>query len=207
MTCPLLHRLRHEDGGFTMIELVVAMALAIGALIAILNFGDAFTSQASNANKLVQAEDDSRRIMTEMVRRVRDAPLPAGATAPATPFVRIGAHDIVVSGTTFAGTPGWIRYCTGTGSDGAVDGALRIGTLAGAYVDPGTPCTGAPASGWTYGTLVASGVLGAGTLFQFTCPTTCTPQNVTSMAVRLQRSTNGGRSIVLRSAVTPRNRL
>ena len=82
------HRMRaraREESGHTLVELLVTMVLSVLMLGVVLLIGDLFLANSTANSKLTQAEDDSRRVMSQMVRTVRDAPQPASGTGPILP--------------------------------------------------------------------------------------------------------------------------
>ena len=109
---------------------------------------------------------------------------------------------MVVAGTSAAGTPIWVRYCLG----GANGDALVMGTTARtpstpAPADPGAACPTTSTGGWTYGRLVDKGLVAGDTLFVYSTASGA----VRSVAIRLERTVPKSRSVVLTSAVSPRN--
>jgi len=194
--------LRREDG-HTLIELLVTMTLAVLVLGVVLLIGQLFTTHSGSVNKLTQVEDDSRSQMSRMVRLIRDAPQRATATNP---IAIARTHDLIIAGTSSAGAPIWVRFCT----SGASNQILRLGTMTRTTTsptDPGAACPAGVSGGWTYGTLVSSGLLTPDSLFTYVCAGSggCTTAKINQLTVRLERSTQSTRSVVLTSAVSPRN--
>ncbi len=64
---------RHNEAGFTLIELIVAMALSLIVLFATLQSFDAFTSETSRQTRVTDANDQVRSIMDRTVRDLRGA--------------------------------------------------------------------------------------------------------------------------------------
>lgn len=195
-------RLQREDG-HTLVELLVVMALAPLVLGVVLLIGQLFTTGAIGVDKLTQIEDDSRTQMSRIVRLVRDAPQRAAATSP---IAIARTHDFIFAGTSSTGAPIWVRICTG----GSSNQTLRMATMARTTAspsDPGASCPAGVSGGWTYGTLVPDGLLNPNSLVSYTCAGTggCTTAKINRLTLRLERRAHGTRSVVLTSAVTPRN--
>ncbi|MCW3040657.1 MAG: hypothetical protein JWM31_2562 [Solirubrobacterales bacterium] len=195
------------EAGFTTIELLLASVLAIVVLGAIYTLSVAVGSQSVASSGLTQTEDTARIEMDTMVRTIRDAPR-AGGTS--TPLVVARAHDLIVASNTAATS--WTRICLGSDPGTAAGtNALRIGTMSGAFADPGSSCPSGVAGTWTYRTLFSTGVLSGDSLFSFdACPnittTTCNVSLVHSIGIVLDVQTNTGvRHLRLNSAVSMRN--
>ncbi|HEX6390157.1 MAG TPA: hypothetical protein VFZ89_11930 [Solirubrobacteraceae bacterium] len=192
-----------DERGFTLAEQLVAMTVAVLVLGVVLLISQLFTTNAHTSGKLTQIEDESRRVMTQLVRAVRDAPTPTGARSPIA-VVRSG--DLIFAGRSAAGADIWLRYCVGgTNNDTLVRGETP--RLSATLTDPGTVCPTASTGGWTYGKVFtprqSHGGLVSASLF--TCDPSCTANPVRSVAVRLERRAPGNRTGVLTSAVSPRN--
>lgn len=198
----------HGDGGFTTLELLLASVLSIAVLGAVFTLSDLVGNRSVANSSVTQAEDTLRIQMDQLVRTVRDAP-PAGATT--SPLVLARSHDFIVASSQV--TNGWVRYCVG-GADGTGTGtgALRIGRMTGAFVDPGVSCPAGVSGAWSYQTVIASGLRNPDSLFAYdACPNLavagCTVASVRSIGVLMDVAVTSGRgNIRLNGAVTMRNR-
>ncbi len=65
--------IRHNEDGFTLVELVVAMGLSLIVLFATLQSFDAFSSEASRQSRLTDANDQVQAMMDRTVRDLRGA--------------------------------------------------------------------------------------------------------------------------------------
>jgi type II secretory pathway pseudopilin PulG len=197
----LRRRLRNESG-HTLIELLVVMTLAVLVLGIVLLIGQLFMADSTATGKLTQAEDDSRAQMARIVRTIRDAPQPAASTSP---IAIARTHDLILAGTSSAGTATWVRYCVGgTNGDALVYGTTARTTSS--VTDPGTTCPTSNSGAWSFVTLVAKNLKNVNSLFMYSCTTTCSSAAaVRSVSIRLERGLQTGRSVVLTSAVSPRN--
>lgn len=74
MTCarPLTRRL-HDEGGFTLAELLIAATLGIVVLFGILSLFDNFSSNAARQTRITDANDQVRRTMDRIVSDLRQA--------------------------------------------------------------------------------------------------------------------------------------
>jgi hypothetical protein len=193
-----LRRRLEDESGHTMPELVVTMALGVLMLGVVLLIAEMFTNSSGANNRLTQIEDDSRSVMADVVRTIRDAPQPATSTSP---IAIARSHDVVIAGRSNSGNV-WIRYCVG-------GGALVMGTTprtTAMPADPGVTCPTSSGGVWSYGQIVPTGVLNATQLFTYACTSSCSSAGaVRSVSVRLDRAVTSTRSVVLTSAVSPRN--
>ena len=206
---PLGRGLRDERG-MTLVEQLITMTISIVVLFSVLQVADVFTAGSAASNKRTEAEDRMRGEMGRFVRDLREAPPVNTGAAPGsiTPIIAARAGDIVFRSPREA--TGWIRYCTGPAPGATTgNGALRVGTLSGTYVDPGTSCPDGVSGAWTYGT-VATGLQEAPSLFAYdACPNVatvvCDPATVATVTMRIAMEHGVGRVLRLTSAVTPRN--
>jgi len=65
--------LTHEEDGFTLVELLVAMSLSLIVLFAVLQSLDTFTSEAAKQTRVTDANDQVRRTMERVVNDLRGA--------------------------------------------------------------------------------------------------------------------------------------
>lgn len=73
MTRALVIRRLAADAGFTLVELLVAMSMAVVVLIAILNVFDSFSANAARQTKITAANEQVRMTMDRVVRDLRHA--------------------------------------------------------------------------------------------------------------------------------------
>jgi type II secretory pathway pseudopilin PulG len=204
-----LRRGLHDERGMTLVEQLITMTISIVVLFSVLQVADAFSSGSAASNKRTDAEDRMRTEMGTFVRNLRQAP-PVNAAAAAgsiTPLIATRAGDIIFRSPREA--TGWIRYCTGPAAGSTTGTALRVGTLSGTYVDPGTSCPDGISGAWTYGT-VATGLRETESLFAYdACPdvatVACAPATVGTITMRIAMEHGEGRILRLTSSVTPRN--
>lgn len=207
----VLRRLRHDQGGVTMIELIVVMSVATIVLLGVFQAYDAFSSESARSSKRADVEDTLRREMGVFVGALREAP-PVNLAAPAgaiSPIAIARNNDIVFRDPDT--TNGWLRYCIGPSTGGAGTALWRGRLVSPSVVDPGAACNGAAAGGWTYGAVIARDVTDtAGAMRYDSCPspatTTCTASAVRSVTLNLAVQFSPGRTIRLSSSVSPRNR-
>lgn len=73
MTGLLVTRRLREEPGFTLVELLIAMTLAVIVLFGVLNVFDSFTSNAARQMKITDANEQVRVAMDRIVRDLRHA--------------------------------------------------------------------------------------------------------------------------------------
>ena len=215
-----------DDGGFTFIELLVTMTLAMIVLFAALKGSEVFAQVTKSAGDTSRAQDTARATVRQVVQTLRQGRLPAGQQSPMAPAYTSTRRDVVlaawVSGATNpapGSVPGWVRLCAST--DGR---SLLIGVRGDVtYAAPGACATSDATGGWSYGTLVAGTLRNPGTLFDYgsgTCvggltvgsatAAPCTPSvaATTTIGIRLSvardAASDTGTSVV-RDAVNLRN--
>lgn len=205
-----LRRGLHDERGMSLVELLITMTISIVILFSVLQVADVFSAGSTASNKRTDAEDRMRTEMGTFVRNLRQAPPVNAAAAPGsiTPLIAARSGDIVFRSPREA--TGWIRYCTGPAPGSTTgSGALRVGTLSGTYVDPGTSCPDGVSGAWNYGT-IATGLAETQSLFAYdACPdvatVACAPATVGAITMRIAMEHGEGRVLRLTSAVTPRN--
>lgn len=107
-----------EEDGFTLIELIVAMALSMIVLFAVLTSFDQFNENTARHSKVVDASDQVRRIMGRTVMDLRGAgtllranatdlvyTVPASATTTRVERLCTSGNDLYGASRTVAGTP------------------------------------------------------------------------------------------------------
>jgi prepilin-type N-terminal cleavage/methylation domain-containing protein len=157
-----------DDGGFTLVELLVTMLIATVVLFAALRGGELFASTQRTASDRIAAQDAARSTMRQIVTSLRQARLPAGQRSPLAPGVAPTARDVAVAGwiagpsdPSSGSTAGWLRYCAS-----ADDRSLLIGVRAGdGWAAPGACVAGTTADGWHHAPLLDGTLRDAATLF------------------------------------------
>lgn len=203
----LIPRVRDERG-FTLVELLVAMSVGLVILFATLTAFEAFNRGTESNSRLTDAEDRSRRDVSNIVRILRDAgaPAPISGTGPRT-FERVLANDIIFRSTSWPGesavgiTGTHIeRLCLDTASHTVYFEGRRSGVTGPS--DPGEPCPSTGVAGWTSSPLAQS-VTNTAELPLFRLPS----GTVRSIGVQL-RSERGttvqSRTLPLSSGASPR---
>ena len=155
------HRHLRDERGFTLVELLTAMTLLLMIAFATLTTFEAFDKGVDRNSKLTDAEDNSRRDVTRMIRILRDAGAPAPTTGsqPVT-VTRAAANDLVFRSTSWPGESGVgatgthiQRLCLDTATKKVWFDGLRAGTAG--PQDPGTACP-SQAAGWTHSTIATN---------------------------------------------------
>jgi prepilin-type N-terminal cleavage/methylation domain-containing protein len=162
MTRSIEHARRGREDGFTLVELLVVMAISSVLLVATLQIFDSFSSNTAQQRRVIDANDQARAAMDTIVRDVRNA---AGVT-------RAGPNDLVYAVNESPTVTRYARYCLDAGS------VLRKEQSTTA-ADPGTPCP-STASGWTSakGTTMASTNSTANPLFRYDSATATAVRSV-----------------------------
>lgn len=211
-----------EDHGFTLVEVLVTMALSTIVLFAILGAFDVFSRTSASATNLVTSQESARATLRDMSDALRQSRLPAGETTPIQHTPTGSTGDLVaaswVDDTSGVQQAGWVRYCV---SGSSLLFGRRIGeTWAGAGAPgPCAPTTGTdPAAGWVYAKAI-DGALANSSVFDFTSDscfggtgTACPPlaADVRSVGIRLGITDGAGRpaarGTTLYGAVSLRNR-
>lgn len=151
-----------EQGGFTLIEVLIASSLMIVVLSATLTVFDQFVSTSNRNTQQNSAQDTARTAIDQLARQLRNLALPT----PASPnSIDLASPTDIVFKTADPGRRR-VRYCLQTSapystSNGALWLETQTGSVGGA--DPALPstatCPVAPASGgWATQKLVASNV-------------------------------------------------
>lgn len=161
-----------DDEGFTLIELVVTMALAVGVLLVVLQGFDLFSRSADTATRSTQAQNDARTAVDTMVTTLRQARIDPTSTPAVTPVATTPtATDVTISawGGTTGDTKGYARFCTtGTGSGTT----LQRGWVSTTATAPPASTCGVAANGWSYGVLVGGTLQTTQPVFTFQCGAT-----------------------------------
>lgn len=197
------------EAGFTLVELLVTMTLALVVLLAVLQGADHFRSTSEASSRRTDVQEQLRRTLRTVVTELREAPAPTGAVTPLanTNGAVVSSSDLVVHT-----TAGWTRYC-------AVVGANDRGTL---YRSQSAALpTGACGSGGAVA-IVRDRLRDAGRLFAYTtradlatngcAPTSTSPclppaSEVRGVGVRIAIAPDASTApLVSTSAVSLRNR-
>lgn len=206
-----------DERGFTLIEMLVTMSLALVVLFAILGASEIFSRSAGIADKTAGAQDSARATVRSMVHVLRQGrtPLPSGQTTPIA-----GAptrSDLVVAAYVTAGgseVAGWVRYCATGGAQPSLVKGIRVGD---AYLPAGACSVSDTTNGWQHTVMLDRTLQDASRLFDFTTSTCtgadCTAPVVTdiqSVGIRVAVGTSPQASAthnsVVRDAVSFRNR-
>jgi prepilin-type N-terminal cleavage/methylation domain-containing protein len=220
--------LRSTDEGFTLVEVLVTMLIAVVVLFAILQSGQFLQRTTAASSRLTGAQEDSRRIMRDLTQEARQAADVSAGTAAA-PLVALSRSSLVFATVLEAAggsMAGWVRYCA------TPDGRLLRGqrTVAPTAGEAASAC-GAAGAGWAYGTVLDGALVDGARVFSFTAsatyagagcpqqpptasvpnPPPCLPpvDAVTGVGIRLaisDRSAEGPRTVVTRGALSFRNR-
>lgn len=162
MSAPL-----RAEGGFTLVELVVAMTIMLVLIFAALLALDTFNRGAASTSRQAGAEDASRRAVGRVVAVLRNAgaPAPLAGAQPQTVLRALG-NDLVVRSTAWPGESGvgasathLARLCLDESSRTLWFDGLRAGVSGPS--DPGGACP-STASGWTHQALATDVVNDAG---------------------------------------------
>lgn len=202
-----------REEGFTLVELLVAMVIALVIASAALGAFEAFDSGAASNNRLTAAEDAARREMGNLVRVLRDGGAPASGPADAPPVavLRNDPNDLVFVSTAWPGesqTSAGVyteRYCLDDLGDRLWFEGLRTVPSAGADLTIVTSCP-SQAAGWT-SRIAVPGVVNseAQPVFSFG---SATPVRSVGISLRLEAGTQSAtRPIELRSGATLRGAL
>lgn len=164
-----------REDGFTLVESLVVMAVAIVVLLATLQTLDAFSSNQARQSRVVDANDQARRTMDQIVREVRNA----------SGILRAGPNDLVFASLDYPNTPRYDRVCL------AASGGLyreRSTTTD----DPGGSCPSTVA-GWSGGktTTMASTNSATAPLFRYDKPAAASVRSI-GLTFSLD-ATSGGR--------------
>jgi prepilin-type N-terminal cleavage/methylation domain-containing protein len=204
-----------DDAGFTLVELLVTMSIAVVLLIAILQASEIFRSSSQASGRIADVQETSRQVLRTITSDLRQARSPAPGVTPLLNTDPGSRRDLIAAVYRNDGSPGWVRYCVS-----ADDQSLLVGQVAGLNFPPGGPgpcAINAASSGWQYGPLVDGRLSDPDRLFDFTTDsctgyaTACTriASKIRTVGIRLalrdSNATSGGRSIVTRGAVALRN--
>jgi len=205
-----------DQRGFTLVEMLVTMSLALIVLFAILGASDMFARSAAITDKTTAAQDSARATVRSMVHVLRQGRMVTGSSTPiaGTPT----RTDLVVATyvTTTSGTEeaGWVRYCATSDARPSLVMGTRVGD---AYLPAGTCSASDATNSWTHGVVLAGTLQDSGSLFDYTTSgctgATCPPPTVAdiqSVGIRVAVGTSPEAAAkfnsIVRDAVSFRNR-
>jgi Tfp pilus assembly protein PilW len=144
---------RSGEDGFSLIELIVTMAVAMIVLFAVLQSADVFAKTPTTANDRTEAQDAARVTVRQLVQSLRQARLPTGASTPVVRVTTGTTPEVVFASRSAAGADTWSRVCVSADGRSLVAGTLANPT----YAAPSTSCSaGDTTGGWAYSTLAAN---------------------------------------------------
>jgi type II secretory pathway component PulJ len=165
--------LAHDEGGFTLTELLVSVAIMILVLSATLGALDVFGSTTSRNQKLLQAQDTARIAIDRVAREMRNASAYAtDATSQPSAIVRAGPWDLIMQTVNPAGGGGSnalnlmrVRYCLYTPTKTMYRQEQTWTSSTPPAVISDTAC---PSSSWGNQAVVANDVVNGGSRRVFT---------------------------------------
>ncbi|MEV4418805.1 hypothetical protein AB0L40_02375 [Patulibacter sp. NPDC049589] len=231
-TVTVLRRLREDDDGFTLVEVLVTATLSIVVLLAILLSADVFGSSTEAASRQAGSQEIGRATLRQITDDVRQARQPAGEANPIGHTPVSSRNDLIAAtyapSATGVRQAAWVRYCS------TADGKTLLTAVRIADAYPGPPGTCAvptpasanpdPTAGWHYAPLIVGTLRGANTLFTYSsdtcfgttptvtngCTTLLTADSVRTVGIRISVANGAaggdGRPTVLQGAVSLRNR-
>ena len=211
------HLALRDERGFTLIEVMVTMGLALVVLFAILGASEIFGRSARTIDRATDAQDSARAVMRSMVATTRQArfapsqtsPVPS-AWSPSRSDLTFAAYVPAADGTIVAG---WVRYCAATsGTQSSLIAGVRIGDV---HAAPG-PCSATDTTnGWQHSVMLDRTLQSPTQLFDFTSSActgaTCLPAgpDIRAVGIRIGVGTSrvavGTHHSVIRDAVSFRN--
>ncbi|MGX6447147.1 PilW family protein [Patulibacter sp. S7RM1-6] len=208
------------DGGFTLVELLVTMALATVVLLALLGGFEAFTRTTKKTTGLAVSQESARATLREMASVLRESRLPDGESTPIAHTDTASGGDLVaasfVPDASGARVPGFIRYCVSADRRSLLVGT-RVAASWGAAGSPGACARSTatdPAAGWTYRAAIDDGLRGEDSVFTYdvgTCPdgtggvSAACPVRSIGIRLTLTEDRHDDAGITLSSAVSLRN--
>lgn len=205
-----------DEGGFTLIEVLVTIAISMVVLSAILGASEIFARSASVTDKTTAAQDAARATVRSMVHELRQARQLSTATTPigGTPTRTDLVVATYVTSSAGAEVAGWVRYCaTADAHPSLVMGTREVD----AYAAPGTCSASDTTNGWKHSVMLQGTLQDAAKLFDYTtnpcsvasCATP-TVADIQSVGIRVAVGTSPEAAAtfnsVVRDAVSFRNR-
>lgn len=208
-----------DERGFTLVEVMVTVALSMVVLFAILGAAEIFGKSATTLDRSTAAQDSARTTMRKMVATMRQARFAPGQLSPVPSAWAASRSDLTFAayvpsadGTTT--TAGWVRYCAATsGTQSSLIAGVRTGD---AYAAPGACSATDTTNGWQYSVMLDRTLQGPTQLFDFTSASctgaSCLPAgaDVRAVGIRIGVGTSrvavGTHNSVVRDAVSFRNR-
>ena len=189
-----MSRLRQEEAGFTLVELLLAAVLMIVVLGATLTTFSSFQSNAETNARVNDAQDEARRGLDVLGKELRNLASPTNEQPQA--VKRATAQDLIVqsvaptrpAGSLNSRNTQYVRYCY-SATEGRVYRQRLEWTTAS---DPAYPtATGCPGGGWGTTEFVAGNVVNAGRpLFAYN---SATLTSITEVGTTLYVDVNPGR--------------
>jgi type II secretory pathway component PulJ len=187
-------RLRHEEAGFTLVELLLASVLMIVVLGATLTTFSSFQSNAETNARINDAQDEARRGLDVLGKELRNLASPTNEQPQA--VKRAAAQDLIVQSVAATRPAGslnlrntqYVRYCYSATQRRVFRQRLEWTTAS----DPAYPtATGCPGGGWGTTEFVADNVVNGGRpLFTYN---SATLTNITEVGATLYVDVNPGR--------------
>lgn len=209
-----------DEAGFTLVEMLVTMAVGLMVLFAILGAFEVFTRSAVVTDRATAAQDAARASVRNLVFVMRQGRVAGGQTTPI-PSGTQSRGDLVVAAYVASATSaspgalkGWVRYCAATsGAQSSLVVGVRVGDT---HLAPGPCSAGDTTNGWYHAVVLNGTLQNPQALFDYTTSTctgaTCLPAgpDVQSVGIRVAVGTRPGAAeefnSVVRDAVSFRNR-
>jgi prepilin-type N-terminal cleavage/methylation domain-containing protein len=209
------------ERGFSLIEMIVVMAVGMTVLMAVLGAFQIFSTSAAVTDKTTAAQDAARATVRNLVIILRQGRVATGQTTPI-PTGTPTRSDLVTAAYVQSATDarpgtlqGWVRYCAATsGSQSSLIVGVRVGD---AYLAPGTCSASDTTNSWRHAVVLNGTLQDPTRLFDYTtssctgaaCPLPSGPA-VQSVGIRVAVGTKPGAGAtfnsVVRDAVSFRNR-
>jgi prepilin-type N-terminal cleavage/methylation domain-containing protein len=210
-----------DERGFSLVELLVAMAISTTVLIAILGAFEIFTTSTRVTDRTTAAQDAARATVRNLVITMRQGRVATGQTTPI-PAGTPTRTDLVVAAYVESATSaapgtvaGWVRYCAATsGGFSSLVVGVRVGD---SYLAPGLCSATDTTNGWRHAVALNGTLQDPSHLFDYTtssctggtCPAPTGP-DVQTVGIRVAVGPKPGAgktfSSVVRDAVSFRNR-
>jgi type II secretory pathway component PulJ len=155
-------RVARDEGGFTLVELLLVCVLMVVVLTATLTTLDSFQSNAETNSRQNDAQDTSRRAIDQLARELRNLASPTNEHPDA---IKLGtAQDLIVQSVADVRPAGsanlrntqFVRYCYDSAGQRVIRQRLTWTSASDPAVPTGTAC---PAGGWGSTEVVAQNVV------------------------------------------------